>query len=461
MTLTRRTFLKSAAAAGALAMTRPWGALAETLGPVGSVSTSRSSRLFSGVQLVHADMHNHTLLSDGDGDPAKAFGSMRDAGLDVAALTDHSTIQWGTDVDPCGDLCTGDAAALAGINEEKWAEMARLADLANADGSFIALRGFEWSSPFQGHMNVWFSERWIDPLHTGGGSVGEGYLGYAHAKGLPMSPQVIKAYDAAVKALPTSGATMLPFYQWLKTAPDTPVLGGGSDGLASFNHPGREPGRFGYFKLKKNLRPQVVAMEVFNRRDEYFFEGTEGGQQSPLNECLNAGWKVGLSGVTDEHGTDWGFQTGKGRTGLWVSQWSRAGIRQALQVRRFFATREPGVRIDAAAKRAPMGSTIQHTSGWMGFLLDIDGPGWAGRDLNVQILRPGTSMPTVIANVPVTVPAESEPVLAFGADVDLTDGSWVVLRISDPSLAADDRAKPYWRSFGRALAYTSPWFLQA
>jgi hypothetical protein len=52
--------------------------------------TSRVSRLFPGSWLAHADLHNHTWLSDGAGDPRLAFGSMRSAGLDVAALTDHS-----------------------------------------------------------------------------------------------------------------------------------------------------------------------------------------------------------------------------------------------------------------------------------------------------------------------------------------------------------------------------------
>ena len=39
--------------------------------------------------LVVADLHNHSLNSDGRGDPERAFELMRAAGLDVAALTDH------------------------------------------------------------------------------------------------------------------------------------------------------------------------------------------------------------------------------------------------------------------------------------------------------------------------------------------------------------------------------------
>ena len=52
--------------------------------------TSRRSRLFPGPFLVHADLHNHTQLSDGRGDPADTFPALRAAGLDAAAITDHA-----------------------------------------------------------------------------------------------------------------------------------------------------------------------------------------------------------------------------------------------------------------------------------------------------------------------------------------------------------------------------------
>ncbi|MGH3334293.1 MAG: hypothetical protein ACRDOZ_00625 [Nocardioides sp.] len=90
--LSRRTAL-SAAGAGLLIAgltSRHTPAIAYT-GSVPAVGAARVSRITAGTTLVHADMHNHTLLSDGDGDPALAFDSMRSAGLDVAALTDHAT----------------------------------------------------------------------------------------------------------------------------------------------------------------------------------------------------------------------------------------------------------------------------------------------------------------------------------------------------------------------------------
>ncbi len=93
----------------------------------------------------------------------------------------------------------------------------------------------------------------------------------------------------------------------------------------------------------------MVSLEMFNRRDDYLFEGYADGRSSPLCACLNAGWRTGITGVTDEHGIDWGHPEGKGRTGLWVAEHTRAGVKEAMLARRFFATRTSGLRVDATA----------------------------------------------------------------------------------------------------------------
>jgi hypothetical protein len=107
-----------------------------------------------------------------------------------------------------------------------------------------------------------------------------------------------------------------------------------------------------------------------------------------------------------------------------------------------------------------MGWWVQHTSGPVRFKLDIDrGSDWWGKTLNVQVLRPGTFMPTVAANVPVVVPTDAEPVITFTVPLNLADGNWVVLRVTDPSQPADGRADAQWAAYGNAVAYSSPWFL--
>jgi hypothetical protein len=371
--------------------------------------TSRHSRLFPGPFLVHADLHNHTMLSDGSGDPARAFASMRAAGLDAAALTDHS--RWASVF-----LGRVDAPGWTGIDARAWATTARMAEEGDAPGEFAALRGFEWSSALFGHMNVWGSERFTDPLGT-----------------LVVS--------------------MRPLWRWLER--------NAAEGLVGFNHPGTGRLRFGQFRYRPAMAERVVSLEMFNKTHDYLFKGTDTGRQSPLNQCLNAGWRVGILGVSDEHGTDWGFPEGKGRAGLYVHELTRAGVLEALAARRFFATRVKGLRLDAALNGVRMGGTVPHGGGPARFEVDLDrGEAWHGHSLNVQVLRPGPRMPALAAAADVKVPAPEEPVVAFEARLDPAEGAWVVVRVTDPAEPPDPRATGEWATLGRAVAYSSPFWLR-
>jgi hypothetical protein len=383
--------------------------------------TSRRSRLFPGPWLVHADLHNHTWLSDGAGDPRRAFACLRAAGLDVAAITDHS--RWAS-----AFLGLVGAPGWTGIDGRAWQQTASLADAANLDGEFVALRGFEWSHFLDGHMNVWASQRFTDPLRT----------------------------------FPTMGR----FWRWLERR--------GSDGLTSFNHPGTGRLRFGRFGYRPTLADRLVGLEIFNKTDDYLFKDTGRGGESPLNQCLNTGWRVGLLGVTDEHGDDWGVPEGKGRAGLYVRELSRRGVLEALSARRFFASRLKGLRVDAAltslaagsklARDQPaarMGTTVAHASGPARIQIDLDrGQAWWGRRLNVRVWWPGRRLPTLAAALDVCLPSPDDPVIVFEVDLHPADGDWVVLRVSDPSQPADPRATGEYARLGRAIAYTSPIWLQ-
>ncbi|GAA2382491.1 CehA/McbA family metallohydrolase [Dactylosporangium salmoneum] len=344
-----------------------------------------------GELLLHADLHNHTALSDGDGAAEDAFASMRAAGLDVAALTDHAY---------------GPVEPAKTIDEDGWRRLGELADGADEPGAFVAVRGFEWSSTSLGHMNVWGGARWVEPLPQ---------------QGLPA---------------------VLALHDWLAAG----------DELAGFNHPGRERGRFGAFRYDARLAGRMVALELFNRDEDYLFEG----DVSPLVECLDAGWRVGVVGVTDEHRTGWGFHTGLGRTGLWAPERSRAGVRAAMLGRRMFATRERGLSVDATMDGAAMGGTVRYHGGIATIVVDFAAPPeWAGHTLRLQALQSGRPMPAVVAERDFRVGA---PV---ALRTPLAEGDWVVLRISDPAEPADPRAEALegFRSAGRSVAYLSPFFI--
>jgi hypothetical protein len=377
--------------------------------------TSRASRLFPGWWLAHGDLHNHTQLSDGAGDPRLAFPSLRAAGLDVAALTDHS--RWASLF-----LDLAKAPGWTGIDGRAWRLTNDLAEAANADGEFVALHGFEWSHAAYGHMNVWNSERFTDPLRT----------------------------------VPTMGR----FWRWLETR--------GEDGLAGFNHPGTGRLRFGGFGYRPAMAHRLVSLELFNKLEDYLLKDTDRGLESPLNQCLNAGWRVGLLGVTDEHGPDWGHPDGKGRAGLWLRELTRAGVLEALAARRFFASRVKGLRLDAAltslagaaGARARMGTAVAHPGGPVRIEVDLDrGQAWEGRRLGLQVLRPGERLPAQAAALEVALPGPTGPLVSLELDLDPADGDWVVLRVTDPAEPPDPRATGVWAGQGRAIAYASPFWL--
>jgi hypothetical protein len=381
-----------------------------------TLGAARTSALFPGVTLVHGDLHNHTVLSDGDGDPALAFGSMRDAGLDAAALTDHTVVpQWLADA--LGDDLPPELAPFLGIDDADWELTRRLADAADAPGMFAAIRGFEWSAPYLGHVNVWFSREYRTIVDLGG---------------------------------------MEALYRWL-ARPNRWWLEGGADGIFGFNHPGREPGRFEEFEFDARLTDRMVSLEIFNRREDYLFRGVSEGRTSPLVACLRAGWRPGLLGVTDEHGTDWGVPEGKGRAGLWVTALTRDGVREAMTARRFFATRESGLRVAATADGVAYGGTVRVEGGEVTVDLDVDrGSVWAGKPLAAQFLVDGPVVPGVVAVEPVVagVPAR------LRVPVEAAAHRWLVVRVADPAQPDDDPGPAEHPADGRAVAYTSPWYLR-
>jgi hypothetical protein len=452
-----RELSPAGATAGALLLAQPVGWPGDLLRARHEQVARRCSPLLPNTRLAHGDLHNHSLLSDGQGDPEQAFDLMRAAGLDVAALTDHSTLSYGQ----CAQLCSGDrdCQRLEGLYERSWRRTIELADKALEDGQFVALRGFEWTSPTLGHINVWFSKRWIDPLHTAGTAGGAGaeqFVGDIQ----DLDPSGAGALNALLLAAPTTSHELTPFYDWLRSPPDVPRLGGGLDGLAGFNHPGREAQRFASFAYEAALRERVVSLEVFNRGDDYLFEGTERGEESPINQCLNRGWRVGLAGVSDEHSRNYGLE-GRGRIGLWVNSLSRAGVREALESRRFFATRLSGLRLAATANGVPMGGSLPHRRGSIDFQLDISrGRSWSGRRLNVQVLQSGEQLPRIVEAREVTVPLDETDTIALRVAIDADQGRWVVLRVTDPSQPADGRARGVYRELGNAVAYASPFFLE-
>lgn len=408
---------------------------------------SRASKLFPGTRLAHGDFHNHTLISDGAGDPAAAFDSMRRSGLDIAAITDHALYPADTPMQESERLAHGYVRSLTNAG---WRQIAHLAEQANQDGAFVALRGFEWTSPRLGHMNVWFSTNWTDTLSTHGYRPTDATLA-------TIPPDAIERAGGAALLQP-DGAPMYAWHAWLQR----PVHeGGGLDGLLGFNHPDREPERFDGFAIEPALHERLVSMEIFNRDDDYLLRGVAAGNRSPLVECLGAGWRVGLVGVSDDHSANWGFNEGYGRTGLWLRELTREGVREALLARQVFATRERGFRLDVSADGIRMGGCLTKGPGPIHVAVDVAaGPEWVGRRLSLQALCHGNAVPEVKWAAPIAVPGDADPPLCFEVDGRPEESRWLVIRVSDPSRAETGAHATDFGGYGRAIAYSSPIFLR-
>ena len=244
------------------------------------------------LRLFYGDLHNHTGYSDGIGRPEDALRQMRARGLHFAAITDH------------GEFFDRDTTAR---EARKWEATAQQATALSGD-EFLAIRGFEWSSPRQGHTNVWCSAA---------------YTGYRE----------------------TGDRSMQAFYDWLSGAQPVP----GAEVLASFNHPGREALCFDGCAFVPGLDERLVALECFNRGDDY---------GDAYFHALDRGWHLGAIGVSDHHQDDWGNPAFP-RAGILAPALTLPHLQAALTARHVFATRSPTLALLVMGGAGLMGARLR------------------------------------------------------------------------------------------------------
>jgi hypothetical protein len=283
------------------------------------------------VPLVGA-LHEHSGYSDGwpGSRPADYFGSGKSFGLDFMGSAEHSDNADAPIV--ASELCLDPLVALQcaladPVNPldsfRKWDATLEQARAASTPG-FTAFRGFEWTSDRYGHINVFFSK------HDTNAKADGGY------------------------------ATLDGFYSWLTRGS---ALGGGADGVATFNHPGakgldeRDPAfNWNNFAYVPAADDRMVGIEVFNDNDDF-------GEWYP--QALDKGWHVGAVGAEDlghRRTDDWGGP-GWAKTVILANGRTERDIKAAMQARRFYAVRSPGVRLSFAVDYRVMGARIAPVEG--------------------------------------------------------------------------------------------------
>lgn len=229
------------------------------------------------------NLHSHTSHSDGEGTPEEAFAFAMNAGLDFYAVTDHAEQ----------------------ISDEEWVNTGEAADAFYAPGSFVTMRGFEWSSPFAGHINVWGTEDFTSAIRT------------PRLEGI---------------------------YRWMDER----------SALAQFNHPGRESGPFvGDFDglaFDGIVADNMVSIETGNKGTG----NNDGGYYEYYPLALQNGWISGPVNNWDNHD----LKSNPHRTAIIARELTREGIYDALAQKRFYSTDDSNMRVIFRCNGEWMGSEV-------------------------------------------------------------------------------------------------------
>ena len=228
------------------------------------------------------------------GPPSAHFAAAKSAGYDFYSVTDHSQ--------EAGFQPAGAASA-------NWVQTRQQAAAAS-DGRFLGLAGFEYSE--------------------NDGPGGTGHINVFNTRGM-------------VNAL-APGMDLPHLYQWLATAePD-----GGGPVIASFNHPAA--GQYDNWAHRTARVTDIITMlEVINSNDKIHEAG--------FVSALDHGWKLAPVAGNDNHGLG-GIVRQTSRTFVLATALTKAGVLDAMQHRRTYASLDRNLQCRYTVNGAMMGSTL-------------------------------------------------------------------------------------------------------
>ena len=232
------------------------------------------------MNMYFGNLHSHTAYSDGAGTPKEAFTWARDvAGYDFYVVTDHAEQ----------------------ISFREWLDTGKQADAFNDNGTFVAMRGFEWSHTLAGHINVYNTDWYVSSI---------------------------------------TRPSLNSFYLWLDW----------NNGLAQFNHPGREPFVFHNFAYSSSVADNFFAIETGNKNTGN--NDAEYLDYYPL--ALEAGWSLAPTSNQDNHS----LKTNTHRTVIVAPELSRAALLDAMKNRRIYSSDDPNIEVVFKQGDTWMGGTV-------------------------------------------------------------------------------------------------------
>ena len=290
-----------------------------------------------GPRILWADLHGHSALSDGTGEPEEWLAYARDvAGLDVVALTDH---------DHYGMLPIAQRSEL-------WERLRRATEEANSPDRFVTILGFEWTNWQFGHRHVLYFD-------------GEG-----------------EVFDALAEDCDE------PTELWARLR--------GREALTIAHHSAGEP-----VATDWSVMPDPVLEPVTEVTSVHGSSEAEDSPQrirgfvpgNSVRDILDRGARLGLIGSGDSHDGHPGLphldptygwrpdsRRGPQRMGtggvaaIFAEQCTREAVLEALRERRVYATNGPRILLETELDgSAPMGSVLRGAREEALYCVEVEG----------------------------------------------------------------------------------------
>lgn len=240
--------------------------------------------MLDGNKFYFGNIHGHSNVSDGENPPETDFILAQYSLMNFYVITDHDAL----------------------TNASEWETNGKVADLYNKDGSFVAMRGFEWSHPLTGHICIYNTSDYTSFLLTG----------------------LLNIND---------------IYNWIDKR----------GALAQFNHPGRESGIFGDLAFYDSVSDNFFGIETGNKD-----VGNNDLEYFPYYiTALDRGWKVAPTSNLDNHTPT----ANSHRTALLAGELTRNGLFEAMKARRVYSTDDPNIRLILKSGSTFMGSSVAAT----------------------------------------------------------------------------------------------------
>lgn len=277
-------------------------------------------------QRYFGQLHGHTQYSDGAGSLTGALDYIaalpESANVQFVAFTDHSNY-FDSKNNPNVEAALYDTSLVKDSDaSHSWNTYKSTIAAFNAEntGKIVAIGGFEmtWSGG-PGHINTF------------------------------NTPGVVSRNNSTLNNK-TSDAGLQAYYALLSQSE-------GVDSISQFNHPGTTFGNFKDFNYwNPVIDSRMYMVEVGNG------EGQVGaGGYYPSYEqyilALDKGWHVAPTNNQDNHKGRWG-NANDARDVILTDDFSEAGIYEAIQARRMYATEDKNLEIDYTVNNQMMGSII-------------------------------------------------------------------------------------------------------